>query len=83
MSTTKYPHKLYPKLFVFTMISWQIWEKKHNFYYCRTTFWRRELKISKQGKDVAVKEMKQLNDRVVFEPISRDDFTEQEIKKAI
>ena len=32
-------------------------------------------KIGKQGKYAAVKEIKHLHDRVVFEPISRNDLT--------
>ena len=35
-------------------------------------------KIGKQGKYSAAEEMKHLHDRVVFEPISRTYFTEQE-----
>ena len=34
-------------------------------------------KFGKQGKDAALKELKQLNKRVVFETISRNYLTEQ------
>ena len=40
-------------------------------------------KIGKQVKYAAVKEMKQLQNRVVFETVSRNDLTEQENKRAM
>ena len=42
----------------------------------KTTVWRRELKTRKKGKYASVKEMKQLHNRVVFEPISRNELNE-------
>ena len=40
-------------------------------------------KIVKQVKYATVKETKQLHDRVVFEPVSRNDLTEQENKRSM
>ena len=40
-------------------------------------------KFGEQGKKAASKEMKQLHDRVVFEPIAVSDLTREEHKKAM
>ena len=57
---------------------------KEAFHFVQSYSLRKSIKkIGQKGRDTACKEMKQLNDRDVFEPIRIEDLTEIEKRRAM
>jgi hypothetical protein len=57
---------------------------KEAFHFVQSCSLRKGLKkFGQKGRDAACKEMKQLNDRDVFEPIRIEDLTEIEKRRAM